>query len=61
MASETITKNDLQAILNEVLPSKIYVDMTTPYLALDTTATSGNDKDIYDALVSLSWDSDVIV
>jgi hypothetical protein len=31
------------------------------YLNLDTTATSGTDKEIYDALVSLGWDSDVIV
>lgn len=31
------------------------------YLQLDTTATSGTDKEIYDALVSLGWDSDVIV
>ena len=38
-----------------------YVDMTTPMLNLDTTATSGTDKEIYDALVSLGWDSDVIV
>ena len=30
-------------------------------MALDTTATSGVDKEIYDALVSLGWDSDVIV
>lgn len=30
-------------------------------MALDTTATSGTDKDIYDALVALGWDSDVIV
>ena len=30
-------------------------------LALDTSATSGTDKDVYDALVSLGWDSDVIV
>lgn len=30
-------------------------------IALDTTATSGTDKEIYDALVSLGWDSDVIV
>ena len=31
------------------------------YLALDTTATSGTDKEIYDALVALGWDDDVIV
>ena len=30
-------------------------------MALDTSATSGTDKEIYDALVSLGWDSDVIV
>ena len=30
-------------------------------MALDTTATSGTDKEIYDALVSLGWDLDVIV
>lgn len=30
-------------------------------MALDTTATSGTDKEIYDALVNLGWDSDVIV
>lgn len=37
------------------------VDMTDPMLNLDTTATSGTDKEIYDALVSLGWDSDVLV
>lgn len=31
------------------------------YLQLDTTATTGTDKEIYDALVSLGWNSDVIV
>lgn len=31
------------------------------HMALDTTATSGTDKEIYDALVSLGWDSDVLV
>ena len=30
-------------------------------LQLDTSASSGTDKEIYDALVSLGWDSDVIV
>ena len=30
-------------------------------MALDTTATSGTDYEIYTALVSLGWDSDVIV
>jgi hypothetical protein len=33
----------------------------TPYFTLDITATSGSDKEIYDALVALGWDSDVIV
>lgn len=30
-------------------------------IALDTTAQSGVDKEIYDALVDLGWDSDIIV
>lgn len=30
-------------------------------MALDTSAVSGVDKDIYDALISLGWDSDVII
>ena len=30
------------------------------YVELDTTATSGTDKEIYDALVSLGWDNGVI-
>ena len=30
-------------------------------MALDTTAQSGVDKEIYDALVNLGWDSDVII
>ena len=38
-----------------------YVLKATPYYELDTTAASGTDKEIYDALVSLGWDSDVIV
>ena len=29
-------------------------------IALDTSATSGTDKEIYDALVALGWESDVI-
>lgn len=37
------------------------VDITDPMIALNTTATSGTDKAIYDALVALGWDSDVIV
>jgi len=31
------------------------------YILIDTTVTSGTDKEIYDALVSLGWDSDVII
>jgi len=31
------------------------------FMELDTSATSGTDKDVYDALVSLGWDSDVII
>ena len=31
------------------------------HLGLDTTAASGTDREIYDALVSLGWDSDCIV
>ena len=31
------------------------------YLGLDTEASSGTDKEIYDALVALGWDDDVIV
>lgn len=31
------------------------------FLPLDTSAISGTDKEIYDALVDLGWDSDVIV
>ena len=38
-----------------------YVLKATPYFELDTTAASGTDKEIYDALVALGWDSDVIV
>ena len=38
-----------------------YVLKATPYFTLDTTATSGTDYEIYTALVSLGWDSDVLV
>lgn len=31
------------------------------FMELDTSASSGTDKEIYDALVDLGWDSDVIV
>lgn len=31
------------------------------FLPVDTTATTGTDKEIYDALVALGWNSDVIV
>lgn len=31
------------------------------YFSLDTTATSGTDYDIYDAIQTMSWDSDVVV
>lgn len=37
-----------------------YVLKATPYYELDTTATSGSDKEIYDALVALGW-TDCIV
>lgn len=38
------------------------VDMTNPMLNLDKYQVVGDvDKDIYDALVALGWDSDVIV
>lgn len=38
------------------------VDMTEPMLDLDNYQIAGSiDKDIYDALVALGWDSDVIV
>ena len=38
------------------------VDMTNPKLTLDDYQVAGSiDKEIYDALVALGWDSDVIV
>lgn len=61
MSSEAITRNDLRAVLDEVLPQDTKVDMTIPLLTLNTTAVSGNDYEIYTALVSLGWDSEVIV
>ena len=46
---------------SEIIDIGNYVLKATPYFDLDTTATTGTDKEIYDALVSLGWDSDVIV
>lgn len=38
------------------------VDMTDPYIDLSNYTTSGDvDKSIYDAIVALGWDSDVLV
>lgn len=38
------------------------VDMTTPLINLDTSAASGtDDAELYDAIVALGWESDVIV
>ena len=38
------------------------VDMTTPLINLDTSAASGtDDADLYDAIVALGWQNDVIV
>jgi len=38
------------------------VDITTPLINLDTSAASGtDDAELYDAIVALGWESDVIV
>ena len=38
------------------------VDMTTPLINLDTSAASGtDDAELYDAIVALGWQNDVIV
>lgn len=71
---ESMELGDLSISLSEALgvggggsvsPSSFdpdaYVLKATPYYELDTTAASGTDKEIYDALVALGWDSDVIV
>lgn len=52
--------NGVDLIGNRTSEEIRVVDMTSPKLNLDTTATSGTDKEIYDALVSLGW-TDVIV
>lgn len=52
--------NGVDLIGNRTSEEINVVDMTTPKLNLDTTATSGSDKEIYDALVSLGW-TDCIV
>lgn len=60
MSSEAITKNDLVAVLRELgTPNVDYVLCETPMITLDTSAQSGVDKEIYDALVELGW-TDVI-
>ena len=38
-----------------------FVGKTTPKYALDTTAASGTDHDLYSAITALGWQSDVIV
>lgn len=71
---ESMELGDLSISLSEALgvgeggsvsPSSFdpdaYVLKATPYYELDTAAASGTDKEIYDALVALGWDSDVIV
>lgn len=52
--------NGVDLIGNRTSEEINVVDMTTPKLNLDTTATSGSDKEIYDALVALGW-TDCIV
>lgn len=37
------------------------VDITNPMISIDTSATSGTDKELYDAIVALGWQNDVIV
>ena len=65
--NEVITKSDLAKILSRLpflkLPLTNLVDGSTEgevEMVFDTSATSGTDKEIYDALVALGWDSDVI-
>ena len=38
-----------------------FIDISEPKIELDTTATSGTDKALYDAIVALGWQNDVIV
>lgn len=63
VASGDITDGNGNALSDKADATALadYVLKETPYFTLDTTATSGTDKEIYDALVSLGWDSDVIV
>lgn len=54
--------NNVLLVGNKTSTDVNVVDMTEPMLNLDGYQIAGSvDKDIYDALVTLGWDTDVIV
>lgn len=57
-ADETLDADALYMIPDNVAENP-YVEKKTPMFELDTSAQSGVDKELYDALVSLGWE-DVI-
>ena len=60
-ASEEGFHCDMETTFNRTVDVGEEVSSENLLLQLDTTATSGDDHEIYTALVSLGWDSDVIV
>lgn len=61
-----VFKSAVVAIVSAI--TNLFVSMTDPKIILDVVvdsttgrATSGEDKDLYNALVDLGWTSDVIV
>lgn len=61
-----VLKSAVTAIVSAI--TNLFVSMTDPKIILDVVvdsstgrATSGEDKDLYNALVDLGWTSDVIV
>ncbi len=69
VVAPNIFKQAVNAIMNPIIASlaDLYVSITNPKYVLDVVvsestgrATSGEDKDLYNALVDLGWVSDVI-
>lgn len=58
VVTPSIFKSAVIAIASAI--TGVFVSMTDPKYTLDTTATSGDDYNLYQAIVALGWESDVI-
>lgn len=58
VVTPSVFKSAVTAIASAI--TGVFVSMTNPKYTLDTTATSGDDYNLYQAIVALGWKSDVI-